>query len=95
MPKEQKQILLGGYRVFRPWKVENKTLNGVNSFEIKEYSNIEALNELFFGPQMLAGISIMVWDKIYKASLFNDGLRFSEGYIAEDLEFTPKLITKT
>lgn len=94
MPKEQKQILLGGYRVFRPWKVENKTLNGVNSFEIKEYSNIEALNELFFGPQMLAGISIMVWDKIYKVSLFNDGLRFSEGYIAEDLEFTPRALYK-
>lgn len=88
-------LLGGGYRVFRPWKVENKMLYGKNSSEIEEYTNIEALDKLFFGPQMLAGISIMVWDKLYKSSLFDDNLRFSEGYIAEDLEFTPRALFKS
>lgn len=92
--KTDADIVEAGYRVFRPWKVENKMLNGINSTEIREYTNIEALKELFFGPQMLDGISVMVWDKLYKSSLFNDNLRFSEGYIAEDLEFTPRALYK-
>lgn len=36
-------------------------------------------------------MSIMVWNKIYRKSLFTD-LRFAEGYIHEDIQITPILL---
>lgn len=80
----------GGYRVYRPWKTENKMLAGTNSCELKVYTNIEALNELFYGPQMFGGLTIMVWNKLYKTELLKNMDNFLEGYIQEDLEFTPR-----
>lgn len=65
-------------------------LIGSNSCTTKEYTNIEALNELFFGPQMFGGLAIMVWNKLYKAE-FVKKFSFMEGYINEDLEFTPRI----
>lgn len=38
-------------------------------------------------------MSIMVWNKIYRRSLF-DGLRFAEGYMHEDVQITPILLNR-
>lgn len=89
--KTDADIVEGGYRFWRPWKVEKKTLNGLNTCELKVYTNVEALNELYFGPQRFGGITIMVWNKLYKASLIHD-VTFFEGYMNEDLEFTPRIL---
>ena len=87
--KYDADIAEGSYRFYRPWKVENKVLDGDNTGEVRIYSNIEALNTLYFGPQMFGGLAIMVWTKIYRTSLLRN-LRFVEGYILEDVEFTPR-----
>lgn len=84
----------GGYRYFRPWKKENKMLEISFDGEYREYSSIEALEKLFFGSQMFEPICIMVWNKIYRKSLF-DELKFPEGYIHEDTLVTPLLIDKS
>ena len=81
-------IVESGYRFFRPWKTENKVLSGDDDESIKEYTNIEALQELYFGPQMFGGLAIMVWTKIIRSSLLKD-LRFYQGYIHEDTAYTP------
>lgn len=82
-------IIEAGYRFYRPWKTENKILETKDTGEVKVYNNIEALNTFYFGPQMFDGLTVMVWTKIYKRQLL-DNLRFAEGYINEDLEFTPR-----
>lgn len=87
--KNDADIVEGGYRFFRPWKVENKILEAKDTGEVKEFTNIEALHELYYGPQMFGGLAIMVWTKIYRTSALGH-LRFSEGYILEDREYTPK-----
>ena len=53
----------------------------------------DALHELYFGGQMFMPMSIMVWNKVYKRSLF-DNLRFAEGYIHEDVQITPMLLNR-
>lgn len=82
-------IIESGYRFYRPWKTENKILETQDTGEVKVYNNIEALNTFYFGPQMFHGLTVMVWNKIYKRQLLNE-LQFAEGYINEDLEFTPR-----
>lgn len=79
------------YRFYRPWKTENKILESENTKETKIYSNIQALEELYFGPQLFSNIAIMVWNKIYKAELIGE-MRFLEGYIHEDVLFTPQML---
>ncbi len=87
--KYDADIAEGGYRFYRPWKVENKILEAEDTEEIREFTNMEALHELYYGPQMFGGLTIMVWSKIYRTSALGH-LRFSEGYIMEDVEYTPK-----
>lgn len=84
-------IVQSEYRFYRPWKTENKILDCDNRGTVDCYTNMEALEALYFGPQMFDGITIMVWTKIYKAELLKD-IRFVEGYIHEDVEFTPRVL---
>ena len=79
------------YRFHRPWKTENQILETENTKEIKIFNNIQALEELYFGPQLFSNTAIMVWNKIYKFELIKD-FRFLEGFIHEDVEFTPRII---
>lgn len=81
------------YRFYRPWKTENKVLDGENTGKISVYSNVEALEKLYFGPQLFSEIAIMVWNKLYKASIF-ENIRFIEGYNFEDVEITPRVLYK-
>ncbi len=81
------------YRYIRPWKTDNKILETPFDQAFKLLTSEEALNELYFGGQMFMPMSIMVWNKIYKRSLF-DNLRFAEGYIHEDVLMTPILLDK-
>lgn len=87
--KYDADIAEGSYRFYRPWKVENKVLEGNDTGDVRELNNIDTLKELYYGPQMFGGVAIMVWTKIYRASMLHN-LRFSEGFIHEDVEFTPK-----
>lgn len=76
-----------GYR----WVKPDKTLDDKNNRSVDVYSNLEALNMLYFGDQMFGGISIVAWNKIYRKMLF-DEIRYPEGFIHEDVGTTPKLI---
>lgn len=86
---KEADIVEGGYRFYRPWKTEDKYLDGSDDGTIKEYTNIEALRELYFGPQMFGGLASMVCTKIYRSSLLKR-IRFYEGCIAyEDIVYAP------
>lgn len=87
--KHDADIAEGSYRFYRPWKVENKILEVNDTGKIREMNSAQALKELYYGPQMFGGLAIMVWTKIYRARILHN-LRFSEGFILEDVEFTPK-----
>lgn len=91
--RNQLDIIGGGYRYYRPWKREesSKMLEGEYDGNLEILTNVEALHKLYFGEAMFVPITIMVWNKIYKRSLFED-LKFKEGYILEDTEFTPKVL---
>lgn len=52
-------------------------------------TSAEALNSLIVG-----GISFAVWNKVYKSGLWKD-LRFSEGYVHEDVEVTYRLLERS
>ncbi len=79
------------YRYWRPWKTYNKILARDDTKKIMEYTNAEALERLYFGPQTLSDISISVCNKIYRSSLLSS-LRFTEGYNHEDIEYTAKVL---
>lgn len=93
MSDNQLDIIGGVYRYVRPWKVEDKVLQKATDESVRELSPEQALNELYFGAQQFAPMSIMVWNKIYRKELFDD-LRFPEGYIHEDVFMTPLLLDK-
>ncbi len=63
----------------------------VNTGEVKLYDNIDALSALYFGDQLWGGISIVVWNKLYKSSLLSK-LRFLNGAVNEDVEYTPRAL---
>lgn len=84
-------IVQSEYRFYRPWKKENQILDCDNTGTIDCYTNIEALETLYFGPQRFGGITILVVTKLYKAELLQN-IRFCEGYIHEDVEFTPRVL---
>lgn len=87
-------VVTGGYRFYRPWKVENKILDGDYDGSVCMLNSIEALNMFYFGPQRFGGITNMVWTKLYRKDLLRN-LRFCEGYnIGEDSEFTPRMLYK-
>lgn len=62
-----------------------------NTGEIREYDNIDALNKLYFGDQIWGGISIVLWNKIYKRTVLS-GLKFINATVSEDSELTPKIL---
>lgn len=89
----QADIAGGGYRYVRPWKTDNKILEVQFDKSCRLLNSEDALHELYFGGQMFMPMSIMVWNKVYKRSLF-DNLRFAEGYIHEDVQITPMLLNR-
>lgn len=52
----------------------------LDKYEIENYNNIEALNQLFESKNV---IFIVAWNKLYKRQIFNN-LRYEEGKIYED-----------
>ncbi len=62
-----------------------------NTGEIREYDNISALDALYFGDQIWGGISIVLWNKLYKKSVLS-GMRLINSSVAEDSELTPKIL---
>ena len=90
--KYNADIVEGGYRYIRPWKAENKILDGPNTGDIMVFDNKTALEQLYFGPQLFSDVSIMTVDKIYKKSVLDD-IRFADGRY-EDVEFTPRVLYK-
>lgn len=81
----------GGYRFYRPWKTQNKTLDCPNTQQINVYSERDLLQRFYFGPDVFGDIAVMVWNKIYKACLLQR-FRFCEGIVYEDAEFTPRVL---
>lgn len=80
-----------GLRYFRPWKPERMFYEPENTKEVAVFTNIEALERLYFGPQIHSDICIMVWNKLYRRSLLAN-LNFADGFIHEDVDFTPKAL---
>lgn len=74
-----------GYRWIKPEGIRD--LN--NTRKVDFYSNMEALEELYFGEQISGGVSIVVWNKLYRSELL-ENIRFIEKF-AEDIEFTPRI----
>lgn len=62
-----------------------------NTGEITVYDNISALNKLYFGDQIWGGISIVLWDKLYKKSALY-GHKLINATVSEDSELTPKIL---
>lgn len=78
-----------GYR----WVKPDVTYDRENTGKVDVYTNLEALEKLYFGDQMFGGLSIVVWNKLYRAELLN-GLQFAQGLINEDVDFTPRAMYK-
>ena len=87
MSEHNADIVECGYR----WVKPDITYDRENTKKIDIYTPLKALDALYFGDQMFGGISIVVWNKLYKADLLKN-LRMVEGYIHEDVEFTPKVL---
>lgn len=81
-------------RYYRPWKPERLFYEGKNTQSVQIYTNIQALERLYFGPEVLSDISISPCNKLYRAELFRN-LRFMEGYRHEDVELIPQLLFYT
>lgn len=62
----------------------------INEFNIKQFSNIEALKKLY----EVRTTFVYVWNKLYKRNLF-ENLRYPDGKIYEDEFIAPKLIYKS
>ena len=90
--KHNADIAECGYRFIRPWKVENKILDGPNTGKVMVFNNRTALERLYFVPQLFSDVSIMTVDKIYKKNILTD-IRFTDG-MHEDVEFTPRVLYK-
>lgn len=78
-----------GYR----WVKPDVTYDRENTGKVDVYTNLEALEKLYFGDQMFGGISVVVWNKLYRAELLK-GLSFAQGMIHEDVDFTPRALYK-
>ena len=59
-----------------------------NTGKISVFTNMEALEMLYFGPQQYGGLTIMPWGKLYRSELLRN-IRFPEGLMSEDCLFTP------
>lgn len=78
-----------GYR----WVKPDVTYDRENTGKVDIYTNLEALEKLYFGDQMFGGLSIVVWNKLYRARLLDD-LCFAQGLNNEDVDFTPRALYK-
>lgn len=87
MEKTDADIAECGYR----WVKPHETYDNENTGKIDIYTNLEALDKLYFGDQMFGGLSIVVWNKLYRRSLLTD-LRFAPGLNFEDVDFTPRVL---
>lgn len=82
--EEQSDIVECGYRWIKPEGIRDID----NTRNIDIYTNLEALETLYFGDQISGGLSIVVWNKIYNSRLLQD-IRFENG-LSEDVLFTPQ-----
>ena len=85
--KYDADIVECGYRWIKPDTIYDRE----NTGKIDIYTNLEALNQLYYGDQLFGGISIVPWNKLYRRGLF-DSIRYPEGFIYEDVGTTPKTI---
>lgn len=76
-----------GYR----WVKPTETYDRENTGTVDVYTNLEALDKLYFGDQMFGGLSIVAWNKLYRRHLLT-GLRFAQGLNFEDVDFTPRAL---
>lgn len=88
MEEYQADIVECGHRWIRPNRLIDGVLDKENTGKVEVFTNVEALEKLYFGEQMFGGLSIMVWGKLYRASAFA-GLRFSQERMYEDALFMP------
>lgn len=79
-----------GHRWIRPNRVIGKVLDEQDTGQVDVYTNVEALEKLYFGSGMFGGLTIMVWNKLYKSSVYRS-MRFPEGLLYEDSLYTPKV----
>ena len=80
-------------RYYRPWKPERLYYEGKNTKKVTVYTNEQALKQLYFGPELLNNLSISACTKLYRAQFLKEkNLRFAEGYLHEDVEFTPRVL---
>ena len=84
-------IVEGSYRHYRPWMPSSPIQEGPNTLSITTYTGPEALERLYTCTEAISDIAIMVWDKLYRADILKN-LRFLEGYVHEDIGFTPLAI---
>lgn len=62
-----------------------------NNFKLTENTGSKALNLLLCGK----GLKVVVWDKVYRREFVeNNKLRFIEGFVHEDLYWTPVSLQK-
>lgn len=78
-----------GYRWIKP----DVTYDRENTGKVDVYTNLESLEKLYFGDQLFGGISIVVWNKLYRRQLL-EGLQFAQGLNFEDVDFTPRALYK-
>lgn len=76
-----------GYR----WVKPDVTYDRENTGKVDVYTNLEALEMLYFGDQMFGGISIVVWNKLYRTDLVK-AVSFLEGRMNEDCLYTPMIL---
>lgn len=76
-----------GYR----WVKKDVTYDRENTGKVDVYTNLQALEKLYFGDQMFGGLSIVAWNKLYRRELVR-AIGFVEGLNHEDVVFTPQAL---
>lgn len=76
---------------FLKFKDENTIINEKEEYKIKEFSNIEAIENHY--KEELKISTVVAWSKLYKRKLFNE-IRFPKGKLHEDEFTTYKLLYK-
>lgn len=73
----------------------DRTVVKSNTGNIIEYTNLEAMDELFFGegpmPEVRLKINVVSWNKLYTKELF-DNIRFPVGEMNDDVGTAYKLV---
>lgn len=76
---------------FLKFKDENGIINKMEEYTIKEFTNIEAIENHY--KEELQISTVVAWSKLYKRKLFNE-IRFPKGKLHEDEFTTYKLLYK-